>query len=343
MEKMDECNLKKDINKLIKICGIFIFIYIGIKWVLPLIWPVAVGFVIAKCLEPVANLLSEKIKMSKKISSVLVIIAFALIVGGGGFYILKILASQARRLMDNWENIYTGIDGRVMHLCSKVEENFSMNRGAVYSIVSKGFAACLEQGKGKVVSLLMDNSFSGCIWMIEVLVAVIISVVSVYYFLTKNVEIKLFKKQIMTVKEHVKHIFKAFVRAQVIIMIIDIVVCFIGFSLLKNPYSLLIAVGAGIMDALPMIGIGLVLIPWILASVIAGSTQKAIVLFVVFMICYIVREVLEPKLIGENIGLSPVMSLLTLFAGYKLFGIIGLFAGPLIYMIVVQSENSEKV
>ncbi|MCR5835554.1 MAG: AI-2E family transporter [Lachnospiraceae bacterium] len=68
--------------------------------------------------------------------------------------------------------------------------------------------------------------------------------------------------------------------------------------------------------------------------------KNAIVLFVVFVICYIVREILEPKLIGENIGLSPIMSLLTLFAGYKLFGIIGLFVGPFIYMIITEDETS---
>ena len=265
---------------------------------------------------------------------------FAIIVGGGGLYLLKILAHQVRRLGDNWNELYMGVDHRVRYFCCCIERCFSMNKGTVYSVVSKGVDACVEHGKGKVVSLVMNNSLSGFIRVIETVVAGIISIVSTYYFLTTKVKVPVFKEQVRKAEEKIKHIFKAFIRAQMIIMAIDVVVCFVGFTLMKNPYSLLIALVSGFMDALPMIGIGLILIPWILASLVAGTTQNAIVLSVVFVICYTVREVLEPKLIGEGIGLSPIMSLLTLFAGYKLFGIIGLFAGPLVYMIV--ADNTDK-
>ena len=303
-------------------------------------WPFVVGAVIAKMLSPIEKILNEKIKLSKSISAIISIVLFSGSAGVGGFYIFRMLAVQIRRLSDNWGEVSGRLDCRVKEMCCHVEKNFCLNDGTIYTMLSNSFEACVKHGKGKMVSLVMNNSLSGFIWVVEMFVAIIICTVATYYFLTKEVKPIIFRKQIEGIENKIRHIFKAFIRAQIIIMIIDIIVCFVGFVIMNNPYSLLIALAAGVMDALPMIGIGLILIPWILAMLFAGMTKNAIVLCIVFMICYTVREVLEPKLIGENIGLSPIMSLLTLFAGYKLFGIIGLFVGPFIYMVIAEDGLS---
>jgi sporulation integral membrane protein YtvI len=342
--------LRNDIVKTIRIAVLIVLIYIGIKWVIPLVWPIAVGAVIAKILSPFVKLLNEKMRLPECVSALISMVILTSVAGVGGFYIFRILIVQLRRLVDNWENISAKIGERVHEICGYVENSFCLGDGTIYKVFSNSFETCVKHGKEKIVSLVMNNSLSGFVCLVEITAAIIICVVSTYYFLagTKEGSSKtktnrndyIFKEQIKLMESKINHIFKAFFRAQIIIMIIDVIVCFVGFAIIKNPYSLLVAIVVGFMDALPMIGIGLILIPWILVMLFAGMTKNAIVLFVVFMICYIVREILEPKLIGENIGLSPIMSLLTLFAGYKLFGIIGLFVGPFIYMIITEDETS---
>lgn len=134
----------------------------------------------------------------------------------------------------------------------------------------------------------------------------------------------------------------AYIKTQLVIMLITSVICFIGFMIMKNNYALFIAILVGVLDALPIIGVGILLIPFVIIYIILGNYFKAGVTFIVFVICYLVREFAEPKLMGDQIGISPIMSLISMYVGYKLFGIVGIVTGPIAYVLIdtlMKQEN----
>jgi len=122
----------------------------------------------------------------------------------------------------------------------------------------------------------------------------------------------------------------AYLRTQVILMAIISVICTAGLLIVKNKYAMLIGLGIGLLDAFPMLGSGIILIPW---SIISLLNQN--ILMTIYFICMFVRQFVEPKLLGNRIGIKPVFTLMAMYVGFKLFGILGFILGPLGLVIIV--------
>ena len=145
-----------------------------------------------------------------------------------------------------------------------------------------------------------------------------------------------FYNELSKIKSKMSIIFRAYIKAQLVIMLITSTLCSIGFALIKNPYFLILGIVVGLLDALPLIGLGIIMIPWAVGYFIIGNVRKGLVIAVIYIICYFVREILEPKLIGDNAGIGPLTSLVCIYIGYEIFGLLGVFLGPIAYMIIQQ-------
>lgn len=131
-----------------------------------------------------------------------------------------------------------------------------------------------------------------------------------------------------------------FVKAQIIIMSIigALAAAVLGVSGIRN--GILWGLLAGFLDALPFIGTGVVLVPLSVQQFFSGSYVRGAVCLLVYVVCIFVRELLEPRLIGKKIGVSPIAILLSIYAGIKLFGIWGIIGGPLGFVIIYQAYMS---
>lgn len=138
-----------------------------------------------------------------------------------------------------------------------------------------------------------------------------------------------------------------FVKAQVIIMsLIGVLASVVlGISGIQN--GILWGMMAGILDALPFVGTGIVLVPLGVQQLFSGQYVRAIVCLLLYIACIFTRELLEPKLIGERVGVPPVAILLSIYAGIKLFGVWGIIGGPLGFIIIQQAylsyERRQKI
>lgn len=115
---------------------------------------------------------------------------------------------------------------------------------------------------------------------------------------------------------------------------ITTLICVVGFWLMGNPYYLLVGIAVGILDALPVFGVGTVLIPWAILMLILGKWERAIWLFVIYVICYFLREILEAKLMSRKVGMTPFETLLSMYVGVQLFGIFGFLLGPAGFLLI---------
>lgn len=136
----------------------------------------------------------------------------------------------------------------------------------------------------------------------------------------------------------------AYLKTQCILMALIATICTIGFLFVKSEYALLLGIGVAILDAFPVLGSGLILVPWALICLVKGSYVQVAVLVVMYLLCVLVREGLEPKLLGNRIGIPPLYTLMAVYVGVELFGILGVILGPfgLVIIRAVSEETRER-
>ena len=126
------------------------------------------------------------------------------------------------------------------------------------------------------------------------------------------------------------------IRSYVLIMSITFVELSIGLSIIGIDYAILIALCIAIFDILPMLGTGGVMIPWTVISIVLGNFWLALKLFVLYVIITIVRNIIEPKIVGGQLGLHPIITLSSMFAGLQVLGGLGLFGFPIGLSLMVH-------
>jgi sporulation integral membrane protein YtvI len=123
-------------------------------------------------------------------------------------------------------------------------------------------------------------------------------------------------------------------RAQFKIMLIIAVIIFAGLEIAGVKYAVLIALFIAFLDFLPFFGTGAVFWPWALIDMISANYVRAIILMVIYLICQIVKQILQPKMVGDSIGISPLATLIYMFIGYRFYGVLGMIIGIPIGLII---------
>lgn len=143
------------------------------------------------------------------------------------------------------------------------------------------------------------------------------------------------QKYLPTLKR-LKHSLFGWITAQVKLAFVTFCVLTVGFFALQIPYAPLWALAVSLVDAMPILGSGTILIPWSLVSFLQGETARGIGLLGVYAAAALIRSVLEPKLVGKQLGLDPLLTLTALYAGYRIWGIGGMILAPMLAVTAVQ-------
>ena len=174
-----------------------------------------------------------------------------------------------------------------------------------------------------------------------------ITAISLYFLCTDKVymidqlEHHLPETWVKKIYRHTKDISKSlgsYLKAQIILINISFVIVLLGLFLIKImgfniKYPLLYALGIGFVDALPIFGSGTVMIPWSIASALYGDIRLGIAILTLWTITTIIRQVLEPRIVGKHIGIHPIFTLIAMYTGFRAIGLTGLLLGPIILII----------
>jgi sporulation integral membrane protein YtvI len=158
-----------------------------------------------------------------------------------------------------------------------------------------------------------------------------------WHFLTETLHQVLPKNILVFIRDLHKGIKKAFtgyLRAQFILVLISAILIYIGLAILKVEHALTIAAIAALVDLLPVIGTGIIFVPWMLYTFITGNFSLTIGLSLLYMVVIIVRQMIEPKILSASIGIHPLASLIILFVTIQLWGIAGVVIAPIILISV---------
>jgi len=340
-----EREIKGKVKELAIIAVITVSYIMAVKYVLPLIWPVVAGFVLAKLISPIVSVLKKYLKCAGGLASAIVLTivigVICAIIVLAGVWIYKWIGEIIRNRDDYGQKIYVYL----CDICGQIENTLDIERGVLTENV---VVLCNQKINEFATTFFVEYMGSG-IGMVKVAAEVLITCVIIYVcgvLMAKDMEgIKekvkgsRFGKEFFTIYGKTKKIFGAYIKAQFIIMCITALVCIAALYIIRLDNAIVTGLLIGLLDALPMIGIGIILVPWSIINIFSGKYLSAVVLFVTFIICSILREIVEPKLVADKVGIHPVITLAALFAGYKLFGIIGFILGPAGFVIVREVYN----
>lgn len=337
-------------------CIILGLSFVLLKYAFPFLMPFLVAFLIACMLQPVIHLVTQKTRLGQKPVSVLLLIAFyalaaALITIVGSrlviffrdmFYTLPqtyetVIAPVLTSLQDRLDALLFATDPTLSAFFDVVSENISTALSGLVTAVSTGALGFLANLVSSVPSFIVK-------FVITIIASFFL--VSDYYTITSFFARQLpasSRDLLFKIKQQTLAIIAKFGRAYAILMTLTFFEVLIGLSILRVDYAFLIALITAVVDILPILGTGTILIPWAVVSLIVGNFPLGIGLLILYAIIAIVRQTLEPRVIGKQIGLYPLVTLICMFVGTYLFGVLGLFGLPIIVTVLVQLNKNGDI
>lgn len=339
---------KEKLKKILIIAGITGAVYAGCKYLLPLVIPFFAAYGTAVLLEPSARWIQKKlsVKIGERRWKIPIEIiggaelTAALFALGAGIYLGGCrLIEQAKLLTDALPQLIKQFDTWLTGHCRSAEEIFHLKSGYVVCLMQDMLRELGVTIKAAAMPYLMVNSVSVFQWIVGGMVILLVMFLATVLTLGKLEAIRrfekrsLFREEFAVIHEKFGVFVRTYLRVQGVVLLLTMAVCMAGLWAIKNPYYILLGIGIGLLDALPLFGTGTVLTPWALVELVAGRGGKAAVLIGLYVLCYILRQVLETRMMAKGMGLSALETLVALYAGLELFGVWGVVLGPAALMI----------
>ncbi len=324
------------------IAAVTALVYLMMKYLLPLTLPFVAAFFVVLLIYPLVERIHRKIRLNRAIITGAILLAALLLLGMLIWYLMGRLFLVIRTFYENIDRYIEELRGIVDGCCSTMEELFGIEAAMLKEFIMDSLTRFLEQISENTLPQMMENSISYLIWMTSAFA----------FFMIVFISIILLSKDFNDIKEtHKKYFYyqglrtfgreamtmsKNYLKAQLMIMSIISVICITGLLLLRTSYAVVIGIVIGILDAFPVIGTGFIFVPWAIYRLIQGEYLLAAAYITLYVICSMTREFLEPKLVGQKLGIPSIMVLVSVFVGLKLFGLSGILLGPVSYLMIKE-------
>lgn len=340
---------------------ILIIGFIALKYVFPLLFPFILAFIISAMLQKPIAFVSEKTKLSKKLCTIIIIVLILLLIS-------TIIFLIGNTVVNNIESFFSRIADKIENLPSIIEnfkqsiQNLTSNlpvgiRNKISNYMDNFFELLLSSNGGIGASPL-NGLFGAAKKIPGIFLAVIVGIIatvflSIDYRKIVNFIIRQLSPKSQNTVIAIKRVFFSTVlkllKSYTILMLITFAEIAATLYLIKllgiynTEYVILTSALIALIDIIPILGIGTIFIPWAIYSIIMNNVTMGVFLIVSYLIITVVRNVLEPKIIGNQVGANPVITLIFMYIGLKLFGVIGLIALPMLVIIVKILSDSGKI
>ena len=305
---------------------IVIATYVLINWLIPLFFSCLIVLVLQPLLAKEIKLLKiENIFLSKCLIVFNYLLFIGVIIAMIIFAVIQIYT--VLELLPNYlENLYQLFSQNhyIIDATKYLDVIYSGSMSIVESI-STGFITGLIAFIMKIPSILFD-----LIFVVITSLFILLDYSRIERLVVKRYE--MVALIIDTIKEVLSNLFKAYF----IIMIITFGELWLGFKIIGINHSIMLACIIAIFDFMPVLGLDMIMIPWIIISALTNKIYLAGALLVIYMNIVITKNILEPKLIAKNLGVTPVLSLVGMYLGMKVMGVIGLIIVPTLLMVIIQ-------
>lgn len=331
---------KKTALNLVGFVGIIAIVLIAI-YLCIYFWPFMVGVLIAIILERGINFITKRTKVSRKSVGTIMVILFYIILAMLITLILITLVKEVIGISLKIPDIYNNLQLDYEDLYSKLKVVMNKTPDTItqslYDIGKNALATIID-----IIKNIVNSVINIVMSLPNLMVYVIVTFLATLFIVTDRRVIlkganeilppKFTRKIINVVSMSVKSLGN-YLKAQCILISITFIELLIAFFILKQPYPLTLALIVALVDALPILGTGTVLIPWAIYSFVTGDIVLGVALLVVYIIILIVRQLVEPKIVGQKIGVHPFLTLLAMYIGFRFMGLIGMIVGPIVLVI----------
>ncbi|KUK10539.1 MAG: hypothetical protein XD50_1170 [Clostridia bacterium 41_269] len=343
------------------LCGIFYLTYYFIfpavrqivKFLMPILAPFIIGWVISSLIEPIVNYIEKNFKIKRGWAVFICLAAiFTLLIA-----VLAVGLSKLAAELIGFSKIFPKYTDDL----TKYFTGALYNIKDIYRIINvspqliKGFSGNLSSLLGSFTDIISNTANTILMFLTNfvpnLLLILVISILASFFisrdkhvidFLAAKILPDSVYEMYIAISEDVGKALFGYIRAQLILMLITAIQTVIGLYILGVKYALTMGLVVGLVDILPILGPGAVLIPWIIFEIIKGKFFMAVGLTIIYAFIIIVRQLLEPKIVAENIGLHPLATLISIYVGLKLFGFIGVILGP-IFLVIAKAASRGSI
>jgi len=314
--------------------------------------PFVAGWIIALIASPLVRFFEEKVKIKRKAgSAVVIVVVIGLVVLAIyliGVQLVEQIAGFIKALPEMWQGLETEF-AEIGRNLGVFFERFPVEIQDSINEMAQQAGSYLGDLVGKISSPTITAVGNFAKQLPSLLIGIIMALLSSYFFVADRNTLagwfhRYFPKFIHTrfalLKKSLGKAVGGYFKAQLKIEIWMYILLVIGLSILKVNYTLLIALGIAILDFLPFFGTGTVMVPWAIIKILSGDYTMAIGLLIIWGVGQLARQVIQPKIVGDSIGVPPIPTLFLLFLGYKLGGVFGMIlAVPLGLIIYTMYEE----
>ena len=327
------------------------FVIVGVK-VLALMFPFVVGWVIAMIASPLVNWLEKKFNIVKKLGSALVVIlVLALIVLILYFSISK-LVTETISLLENIPQLYKELEAGLDQIGNSLQGIFH-RLPPQFQEGWDNILLNMDQKVGTFITKISEPTVEAAGNFAKrvpsYLISTIVAIMSAYLFTVEHEEVLVWAKKtappsvvkrMTLVSDNLKYAVGGYLKAQIKIMGVVFLILWVGLTLLQVHYAVLIAIAIAFLDFLPFFGTGTAMIPWALYKFLVGNVKMAVLLLIVYAITQLVRQLLQPRMLGKSMGLNPLVTLILLYLGYRLGGVTGMIVAVPLGMILINMTEA---
>ena len=331
------------------ITGSALLAYLFFKHVFVYLLPFFAGWFIAFAVRPVATTLSQRVKIKERYLRLILTLVIFIVLLGLSMLGIWLLSREVWTLLSE-----LGESGSIEEFISGL-----MSSGGFFGRLFGDFGDYVADVFYRLAISMLTSLGSGISSIVsaipEVLFFTLILVVSSVYFALGLEEINASVKRILPesavlvmsgLKNRFYCAFGKYVRSYLLLLVITFVEMLAGLCVVHAPYPVIMALVIALLDMLPVLGVGFVLIPWGVWSFVIGNTRLGIGLTVLFVFHTVLRQIIEPRIVGKNLGVHPLITLITIYLGYSLFGFVGLLLVPILTVLVniaLEKNDSAEV
>lgn len=323
------------LNIVIPLTGILLVCLAGPR-LLRFFLPFVIGWIIAMIANPLVQFLERRLKLVRRHSSVLIVVAVLALVIGLGYFLVSRLLWQAVSLAQDLPELYQAVSLEIQQIFSRFQHLFSALPSNVQDFWTE-FSGNVGESMGMLVQKIASPTVAAAgnvaMRIPNALVNVVVTILSAYFFIAEREKILMYWKRYLPegggkyyhfLCADVKQLIGGYFLAQFKIMFVVAAILLAGFGVLGIRYGFLLGILIAFLDFLPLFGTGTVLIPWAILQLVSGDYVMAAGLALLYVLTQVVRQMIQPKIVGDSMGLPPLWTLLFLYLGFKFHGISGM-------------------
>lgn len=342
---------KNFLTNILYIAVIALLVYIFFRFLFYLL-PFAIGLALAVILQKPSRKLSQKTKIPQKVCAValvvstFIVLSLIIIFFGYQLYIqLYNLAKSLSGLSDDFTKWLSGFNQQLSRFFDDLPDDIS-------NMVESMPKTALDNFINEVTNSLTKFATNIVKGAPGLLVSSVVTIVASCFIAMDYKLVVTFIRKQLTVRQwnllvDIKQLFLSnivkMLRGYMLLMVITFVELSIGLIILGKQYAIALAAIIALVDILPVLGTGTVLIPWSIISILTGNYFDGISLAILYLIITLIRNILEPKIIADQIGLPPLVILISMFCGFRLFDILGMFTFPLVLIVLNSLHENGKI